>query len=178
MKRMIAITAAVIVLNCSAVLSAQAVTFNTTPLNYNGQPVSTQPVITSGFRNTTISSTINPGATSIRSTTLQLHPNYVPPVPTPVITNGGFRNTTISSTINPGATSIVATTLQLHPNYVPPAPTINTFRAIGAPVVRIPEPTFGMAEGVGDEMTPGPGGSAGYPYAGVADYGGFLNFGW
>jgi hypothetical protein len=122
MKRLIGMTAIAIALNCLAVLSAQAYTLNTTPLNTLGQPVGNQPVITGALpRNTTISSSINPGASSIVAATLQIHPNYTPPVlTTPVITGGLPRNTTISSSINPGASSIVATTLQIHPNYTPP----------------------------------------------------------
>jgi hypothetical protein len=163
MKRIIGIIAVVIALNSSAILSAQAL--NTTPLNYLGQPVGSQPVATSLGRNTTISSTINPGTSSLRATTLQIHPNYTPPVPTtPVPTTLG-RNTTISSTLNPGGTSFVATTLQIHPNYTPPVPTtpLNTFgqpvpvvtsanefklpAAIAAPSFReTPVPTFGFEE--------------------------------
>jgi hypothetical protein len=163
MKRIIGIVAVVIALNSSAILSAQAL--NTTPLNAMGQPVGSQPVATSLGRNTTISSTINPGATSLRATTLQIHPNYTPPVPTtPVPTTLG-RNTTISSTLNPGGTSLVATTLQIHPNYTPPVPTTprdtfgqpipvvsaaNEFKlpaAIAAPSFReTPVPTFGFEE--------------------------------
>jgi hypothetical protein len=127
MKRIIGIVAVAIALNCSAILSAQAL--NTTPLNAMGQPVGSQPVATSLGRNTTISSTINPGATSLRATTLQIHPNYTPPVPTTPVPTSLGRNTTISSTLNPGGTSFVATTLQIHPNYTPPVPTtpLNTF---------------------------------------------------
>ena len=66
--------------NATSHTSAQAM--NTTPLNYLGQPVSSQPVAGTLGRNTTISSSINPGATSIRATTLQIHPSYTPPVPT------------------------------------------------------------------------------------------------
>jgi len=148
MKRLIGMTAVAIALNCSAVLSAHAYTLNTTPVNTYGQLVTnthpvntlgqivtnTTPVITGALpRNTTLSSSINPGATSIVATTLQIHPNYTPPVPTtPVITGALPRNTTISSSINPGATSIVATTLQIHPNYTPPMPTtpVNTFNRL------------------------------------------------
>jgi hypothetical protein len=163
MKRIIGIIAVTIALNSSAILSAQAL--NTVPLNAQGQPVGSQPVATSLGRNTTISSTINPGATSIRATTLQIHPNYTPPVPTtPVPTTLG-RNTTISSSINPYTTSIVATTLQIHPNYTPPVPTTpldtfgqpvpvvsaaNEFKlpvAIAAPSFHeTPVPTFGFEQ--------------------------------
>src|SRR5580704_8160793 len=127
MKRIIGIVAVAIALNGSAILSAQAM--NTTPLNYLGQPVSSQPVAGTLGRNTTISSSINPGATSIRATTLQIHPSYTPPVPTTVGTGTLGRNTTISSSINPTASSITATTLQIHPNYTPPVPAtpLNTF---------------------------------------------------
>jgi hypothetical protein len=128
MKRIIGIIAVAIALNSSAILSAQAL--NTTPLNAFGQPVGNQAVAGTLGRNTTISSSINPGATSIRATTLQIHPSYTPPVPTtPVPTTLG-RNTTISSSINPDASSIVATTLQIHPNSNPPVPTtpLDTFR--------------------------------------------------
>jgi hypothetical protein len=190
MKRLIGMTAIAIALNCSVVLSAHAYTFNTTPVNTYGQPVTntkpvntygqivtnTMPVITGALpRNTTISSSINPGATSIVATTLQIHPNYTPPVPTtPLITGGLPRNTTISSSINPGASSIVATTLQIRPNYTPPVPTtpVNTFGqpvpvissnsefsslnipkispvAIGAPTIRIPvTTTVGSSNGL------------------------------
>jgi hypothetical protein len=163
MKRIIGIIAVAIALNSSAILSAQAL--NTTPLNAQGQPVGGQPVTGTLGRNTTISSSINPGATSIRATTLEIHPSYNPPVPTTPGMGTLGRNTTISSSINPYATSIVATTLQIHPNYTPPIPTtpLNTFGqpvpvvsagnefrlpvAIGAPSFHeTPVPTFGFGE--------------------------------
>jgi hypothetical protein len=123
MTRLIHATAIALVLGLSGFTGADAKPLNTTPLNTLGQPVGSQPVITGALpRNTTISSSINPGASSLVATTLANHPTYMPPVPTtPVITGALPRNTTISSSINPGASSLVATTLQIHPWYTLPA---------------------------------------------------------
>jgi hypothetical protein len=123
MTRLIHATAIALVLGLSGFAGADAKPLNTTPLNTLGQPVGSQPVITGALpRNTTISSSINPGASSLIATTLANHPTYMPPVPTtPVITGALPRNTTISSSINPGASSVVATTLQIHPLYTLPA---------------------------------------------------------
>jgi hypothetical protein len=151
MKRLIGITAIAIALNCSAVLSGQAYTLNTTPLNTLGQPVGNQPVITGALpRNTTISSSINPGASSIVATTLQIHPNYTPPVRTTPANTFGRPVSVISSS------SAFSSLPKISPV------------AIGAPTIRIPVATVGSFGSYGDGATPGPGGSAGYPDNGGA----------
>jgi hypothetical protein len=80
MTRLIHATAIALVLGLSGLTGADAKPLNTTPLNTLGQPVGSQPVITGALpRNTTISSSINPGASSLVATTLQIHPWYTLP---------------------------------------------------------------------------------------------------
>ena len=71
-------------------------------------------------RNTTISSSINPGATSIVATTLQIRPNYIPPAsttplnafgqPVPVISSSSEFSSLNVSKLQPVAISAPSTT--------------------------------------------------------------------
>jgi hypothetical protein len=116
MKRSIATTSTTIFLSLAALTVANAAAFNTVPLNAQGKPVSSTPVIY-GLPNTTLNSSVHPyvlpSTKPVTLNTVPLNTQGKPVSSTPVVY--GLTNTTINSSLNVPKT-VVTTAAGLLPN--------------------------------------------------------------